>query len=143
MGIALAIGVPLGLVAVVVTTLVVWLQRKSRRTRAELAAELATEPTLRGPENGVYRGSTGGYSNVSGNGQIALTAQRLIFRKLVGKGVDVPLATITSVTKAKVFNKSVRGGSQHLVVHTDRGDLGYLVPDTDAWVAAIEDAIKR
>jgi hypothetical protein len=143
MGLALAIGLPLVLVVVFVTTLVGWLQRKSRRARAEMAAELAVEPPLRGPESGVYRGSTGGYSNVSGNGQIALTAQRLIFRKLVGKGVDVPLAAIKGVSKAKVFNKSVRGGSQHLVVHTDRGDLGYLVPDTDAWVAAIADAIKR
>lgn len=143
MGVALAVGVPLLVIALGVTVLVTWLRGKSRATRAALAAELAAEPALRGPESAVYRGSTGGYSNVSGNGQIALTAQRLIFRKLVGKGVDVPLRSISEVSKAKVFNKSVRGGQEHLVVHTSRGDVGYLVPDTDAWLAAIDDARKQ
>jgi hypothetical protein len=143
MMLVLVIGLPVVIVAAFVLVLVTWLRGKSRTARAQLAEELAAEPALRGPESAVYRGSTGGYSNVSGNGQFALTRNRLIFRKIVGKGVDIPLRSVSGVSKAKVFNKSVRGGSEHLVVHTHTGDVGYLVVDTDAWVAAIEAAIRR
>jgi hypothetical protein len=127
MGVVLHIVLPIvaGVLVVIVVPLLMVFDRKSRRAKDEMAAE----PALRGPESGVYRGSTGSYSHVSGNGQIALTADRLIFRKLLGKHVDVPLTAITSVSTAKTFNGAVRGGRTHLVVHTRTGDLGYYVTD--------------
>lgn len=136
----------LPIVAIVLATIllsvIMWFSRRVKRAKDEMAAALAGEPALRGPEPGVYRGSTGAYSHVSGNGQIALTATRLIFRKILGKHVDVPLAAIISVSTAKTFNGSVRGGHTHLVVHTRTGDLGYYVTDLDGWVVAIEGALK-
>jgi hypothetical protein len=126
-----------------VLALVTWLRARSRAAHAQLAGELAVDPPVRGPESAVYRGSTGAYPKVAGNGQLALTASRLLFRKLVGRGVDVPLASITAVSTAKKFNGSVRGGYTHLVVHTRTGDLGYYVTDLDGWVAAIERALAN
>jgi hypothetical protein len=120
-----------------VLVLVLWLYRKSGAVRARLADELATEPAVLGPEPGVYRGSTGAYPHSFGNGHIVLTARRLMFRRLVGAGVDVDLAHITDVTTQKVFNRSVVGTRVHLVVHTPTGDVGYFVKDNDAWIAAI------
>jgi len=35
---------------------------------------------------------------------LALTARRLIFRKLVGKGIEVPWRSITEISKAKVIS---------------------------------------
>jgi hypothetical protein len=141
-GFVLGIGLPLVVVALGVVLLVRWLRGKSRTAHAELAAELDREPALRGPEPAVYRGSTGSYPRVSGNGQLALTANRLLFRKLVGRPVDVPVHSITGVTTARAFNGSVRAGVTHLIVHTATGDLGYYVRDLDPWVAAIEGAMR-
>ena len=116
------------------------LVRKIRSKRTALAAELQTEPALRGPESGIYRGSTGAYPKAFGNGLIALTQRRLIFRKMLGVGIDVALADVTGVTTQKTFNRSVVGNRVHLVVHTRNGDVGYFVSDNPAWVAAIRHA---
>jgi hypothetical protein len=137
---AASIVVPLGLG---LTGLLVWLRRRMRAAAAGLAAILATEPAVRGPESANYHGCTGGYSQVMGNGQLALTARRLLFQKAVGGLVEVALADVTSTGEAKVFNRKVVGGRVHLVVHTRRGDVGYLVQDTAGWRNAIEQALSR
>jgi hypothetical protein len=143
---AVAIVVLVGSILVIVggsvTVLVAVLTRKATAARAQLAAELALEPAILGPESGSYRGSTGSYPKVQGNGQIALTAHRLLFRKMVGIGIDVVLADVTGVKVSKTFNRSVVGGRVHLVVQTHKGDVGYFVSDTDTWVRAITAATE-
>jgi hypothetical protein len=126
--------------AVIATVLTLWLRSRFRAAAARLAALLVGEPAIRGPEPGVYRGCTAGYSSVDGNGRIALTAQRLLFQKGVGSLVEVRLADVTEVTIQKVFNRSVVGTRTHLVVHTRLGDVGYFVNDTQAWREAVERA---
>lgn len=133
---------PVVAAGIIATGLIVWLRGRVRASRARLAAELAAEPTLRGPESGIYRGSTGGYSNVFGNGQIALTTRRLLFQKTVGSLVAVDLSAITGVRTDKVFNRSVVGGRVHLIVQTRTGDVGYFVNDTEAWKRATSAAAK-
>jgi hypothetical protein len=115
-----------------------WLHRKVVAGRAELAAELATEPAVRGPESGIYRGSTGSYSKVMGNGTIVLTARRVIFRKATGGRVDVALSDVTKVELQKVFNRGVVGNRVHLVLHTHQGAVGYFVGDPEGWVKSVE-----
>ncbi len=111
--------------------------------REELAAAIGDEQVLLGPAPANYRGSTGGYSKVKGNGTLALTPTRLLFRKVVGGPVDVELDAVTGVTRAKAFAGSVVGGHEHLVVHTTNGDPAWYVPDLEQWQAAIETAIAR
>ncbi len=59
-------------------------------------------------ETAVFRGGTGTYPKVVGNGIIALTRRRLIFRMIVGKGVDFPLGTSPG-SAARTFRRSVVG----------------------------------
>jgi hypothetical protein len=127
-------------VVVIVAGLAAWLVSRARRAWARLTGELARDPAVRGPEPAVYRGCTGGYSQVRGNGRIALTGQRLLFQKVVGGLVVIPRRTITGVSTAKVFSGGVVGGRTHLVVHTHTGDVGFFVPDLEAWVAELTPA---
>ena len=131
---AAAVVVPVGIALAVLVTLLV---RKSRALHGELDALLAGATVVIGPESAVYRGTTGDYPRVKGNGLIALTSERLLFRKLAGAGLDVERSQITGVRTAKSFNRSVAGGRVHLVVVTARGDVGFFVDDVDEWVDAL------
>ncbi len=71
---------------------------------------------------------------------IALTRERLLFRMLVGKNLDIPIREITGLREAKVFQGSVVGGHVHLVVQTGADEAGFFVEDNAAWIAAITSA---
>ena len=134
----MVIGIPVVALGLVGLGFGMWLRAKFRAAAARLDALLATEPAILGPEAGIYRSSTGGYSKVSGNGRIVLTGKRLLFQKGVGGLVEVQLADVTGVRLSKTFNRSVVGDRTHLVVETRIGDVGYFVNDPEAWRAAIE-----
>ena len=116
-----------------------WLRRRSAAAAEQVAAELAGEGVLLGPEKGSYRGATApGYPTVKNTGVIALTRRRLVFRTLTGKSIEVPVDAITGVREATVFKGSVVGGQQHLVVTTAAGEIGfYVFSGIGAWVAAL------
>jgi hypothetical protein len=63
-----------------------------------------------------------------------------VFVTLTGITITIPLEQITGVGQAKVFKGGVAGGWTHLVVHTATGDIGFFVPDLDAWLAALGQA---
>lgn len=110
--------------------------------RRDLAEAVGDEQVLLGPASASYRGSTGGHPRVKGNGTLALTPTRLLFRAVVGKPVDVELAAVTGVSTARTFGGSFVGGQTHLVVHTSAGDLAWYVPDHEKWRASIEAAAR-
>lgn len=111
--------------------------------RRDLAEAIGDEQVLLGPASASYRGSTGGYPRVKGNGTLALTPTRLLCRMVVGGPVDVDLGAVTGVSTAKTFGGSFVGGQTHLVVHTAAGDLAWYVPDHERWRAAIEATAAR
>lgn len=111
--------------------------------RRHLAEAIGEEQVLLGPASANYRGSTGGHPRVKGNGTLALTPTRLLFRMVVGGPVDIDLAAVTAVSTARAFGGSFVGGQTHLVVHTQTGDLAWYVPDLERWRAAIETAAAR
>lgn len=117
-----------------------WLRRRSAAAAEHVAAELAGEGVLLGPEKGSYRGATApGYPTVKNAGVIALTRRRLVFRTLTGKSIEVPVDAITGVRDAAVFKGSVVGGQQHLIVTTTAGEVGfYVFSGIDRWVAALD-----
>ena len=91
-------------------------------------------------EKGVYRGATApGYPAVRNNGRIALTRRRLVFVTSPASRSPFRSEQITGVGQAKVFRAGRRGWT-HLVVHTATGDIGFFVPDLDAWLAALGQA---
>src|SRR3954452_11429963 len=71
-------------------------RRKTRRFESELDAEIeaAGQPVGIPREKAIYRGCSGTYGAVKGNGTILLTDRRLVFRKLSGGVVEVPLAKV-------------------------------------------------
>ncbi|AGB25407.1 hypothetical protein Mycsm_05206 [Mycobacterium sp. JS623] len=133
----LVVGI-LAVQALIWIPIIVWFRRRSRRVAAELATELQSETVVRPPEKGNYRGATApGYPMVKNNGLIALTKRRLVFRTLTGKAIDIPVAAITGVREAAVFNGSVVGGRKHLIVATAAGEIGFYVSDNAGWTAAL------
>ena len=135
-------GLVIAIVVLVVVPLVLVVRKRSRQIRTELATNLQDESVVRGPENGLYRGGNGIYPKVKGNGVIVLTRERLIFRMLVGKGVDIPVGDLVGTHESKGFEGSITGGKVHLVVETTAGEVGFFVDDNAAWAAAIGDAIS-
>lgn len=132
----------IGILAVLVLVwipIIVWLRRRSRAVESQLASEIEGESVVRAPEKGSYRGATApGYPVVKNTGLIALTRQRLVFRTLTGKSIDVPVETITGVREATVFKGSVVGGQKHLIVETAAGEIGFYVFSGIAdWIAAL------
>ena len=116
-----------------------WLRRRAEAASGQLSADLEGETVVLPPESGSYRGATApGYPRVKNTGQIALTRNRLVFRTLTGKTIEIPVASITGVREAGVFKGSVVGGQTHLIVATDGGEIGfYVFSGIGAWVAAL------
>ena len=111
--------------------------------RRNLAEAIGDERVLLGPDAASYRGAAGPYPRVKGNGTLALTPTRLLFRMVVGGPVDVDLDQVRRVSTARTFGGSFVAGRTHLVVHTRAGELAYYVPDTDRWRAVLEAALAR
>jgi hypothetical protein len=125
-----AIWVPLGIRA----------KRRAREFWEAFDAGVAAgaETVIIPREGCVYRGGSGSYSAVRGNGSAALTSGRLVVRKGTGGVIEVPLDQITGAHEAKVFLGSVVGNRVHLVVETDSGaEIGLFVDDNSRWLAAL------
>ena len=132
--------IALAALGVSLTALYLWIRARARRAREAIATELMTDAALRGPEPALYRSGSGPYPKVKGNGLIALTRRRLLFRIYVGKSVEIPLAEITGLREDKWFQGAMVGGKVHLIVQTAAGEAGFYVSDNAAWVAAIDAA---
>lgn len=121
--------------------IVIWWRRKSARFATAMVSEsdLRGERLIAGPEKGSYRGSSGGHGKVKGNGVILLTDRRLVFRKLVGDALEIPVQTITGTGRSKSFLGSRSGGATHLVVTTtEPAEVGFYVANLDAWQRNID-----
>ena len=117
-----------------------WMRKRSVAAQAALEAEIAAsgERVVRGPEQGEYRGASGGYSQVKGNCRLVLTDRRLAFVKVTGGRVDVPVDQIVAVHEAKAFLGTVVGGRAHVIVRTrDGSEVGFFAKDHAAWVSAL------
>lgn len=135
------------LLGVLVIQLAVWIplirrwRARSDRFVADLRAGAAVsgECFVAGPEKAVYRGGSGTYSAVKGNGTIVLTDRRLVFRKLSGGVVEVPTQVITGVRQSAAFRGSRVGGATHLVVTTnEQAEVGFFVEDAVTWERALD-----
>lgn len=132
--------------AVVVVQAAIWIpllrswHRRSKRFVIDFAAQAdrAGERIVKGPEPAVYRGGTGPYSRVKGNGTMILTDRRIVFRKLTGGLVEVPRSKVIGVRHTKGLNGSRVGGMTHLVVATsDPAEVGFFVEDLAPWEGAL------
>ena len=128
----------------------IWMNRKSKRLRAALQDEIAAsgERAIRGPESALYCGATSVYPMVKGNGVAALTDRRLIFRKLIGAGVEVPLDRVVGVREDKWFLSGYRNGRMHLILRTRDGaeagaEVGFMFADHPGWMTTVRAITTR
>jgi len=115
-------------------------RRRSAAFDTALQAEILSsgERIVAGPERANYRGASTTYGAVKGNGTILLTDRRIVFRKLSGGVVEVPVAKVTGTREASWFLGSKVGGRTHLVVTTnDPAEVGFFVADLAAWDRAL------
>ena len=116
-------------------------RKKYRAAAEQLNTELAVETIVRPFEKANYRGATApDFPTIKNSGRIALTRRRVVFVTLTGTTISVPLDTVTGLRLAKVFKGSVVGGWTHLVLRTPAGEVGFYVPDTNAWLQALGQA---
>jgi hypothetical protein len=115
-------------------------RRRARSAGASLAAELEADPPVLGPEQVVARPVAGEVPPVSGNGVLALTASRLLFRTSTGARVDVPVGEVTGVRLAESVDGLAEPGRIHVVVETAAGERAFLVEDGHRWRKAIDRA---
>lgn len=126
--------------ALIWVPIIVWMKRKRVAAVAALETELATsgERTVRGPERGLYRGGSGGYSGVSGTATMVLTDRRLLFVKATGGRVDVPRDQIASVRESKAFRGAIRGRQVHVVMSMKGGaEVGFIAANPQEWLVAL------
>ena len=115
-------------------------RRRARSAGAALAAELEADPPVLGPEQVVARAVEGEVPPVAGNGVLALTPTRLVFRTSTGAGVDIPIGEVTGVRLAESVDGRSEPGRIHVVVATAAGERAFLVADGHRWRKAIDKA---
>ncbi len=115
-------------------------RRRARSAGTALASELEVDPPVLGPERAVARPVAGEVPPVTGNGVLALTPSRLLFRTSTGAGVDVPVAEVTGVRLAEHVDGLAEPGRIHVVVETAAGERAFLVDDGHRWRKAIDKA---
>jgi hypothetical protein len=125
-------------VLVIVTLVLIFqLRNRYRFILSSMRQELQANPgtVLAGPEVATFSGSDREYGRGRCNGIIALTSDRLLFRGVFGRPVQVPLQDVAAVYEDKPFQGRRTGGGRHLVLRLDDGNrLGFYVRDRERWL---------
>src|SRR4029077_9801747 len=108
-------------------------RRRARSAGEALRAELEAEPPVLGPEQVVARPVAGEVPPISGNGVLALSPTRLMFRTSTGAALDVLVKDVTGVRLEGAFPGQPQPGRVHVVVSTAAGERPFLVDDGHRW----------
>jgi hypothetical protein len=119
-----------------------WIRGKTAEVKANMEKALgaADGKILLGPESALYRGADRRFDKVKGNGVVCLTADKLVFKKLTGRNIEIDRADIVGATVESTFKgkTSFATGGKHLVIRTKDGNrIGFLVKDAPKWGRAI------
>lgn len=116
-----------------------YLRRLRDETLAEVRAQLGSEePRLLDPSANCFGVESAGMFQGRGNGCLALTGERLVFRMWVPREqLEVPVTSLTGVETARSFLGKTKGRDL-LVIRFREADgtpnaLGLLVRDLAAW----------
>lgn len=96
------------------------------------------EAVIMSPQGASFNGADKTHGRVKCNGVIAATDKRILFRRLIGKPIDINRDEIIRVSKEKWFHKSSKMKLLHLVIHLkDENKVAFYVRDCDLWIAQI------
>jgi hypothetical protein len=91
------------------------------------------EEIVIGPERGLYVRAAW-IASLKTEGAIALTDQRLVFRKPIGGDISLPLADIEFMSLKKWYRGEYRGGRQWLILKlADGSEVAFMVRDPELW----------
>lgn len=124
--------------------LIAGLYARVRRQAAALRAQIARsgEQLVRGPDFAHYQ--TEGVVGVWYSGSLALTQERLIFRKIIGGDLVLPLADLRGVTESLWFGGRTRNGRPWLIItRTDNSQVGFMVRHHKEWLRAVWEGIRQ
>lgn len=121
--------------------LLVWIRQRARAAQATLDEALHNQPTRLSAPVRYFGRRSAGRGQIRGNGNLALTAEELVFVQWVPKRtLRIPRPNITAVETPRSFLGKT-GGHRLLCVQwtAEQGDdeAAWTVSDLDQWVAAI------
>ena len=131
----------LGINILIWVPLLLWIRHRAAGAREQMEEEIGREPTrMKGRVRFFGRGSAG-RGQVRGNGDLALTAEELVFvmwvprrtlriRRADISGVDTPRGFLGKTSGARLLRVHWRDGE-------GVDEAAWEVDDVDAWVAAI------
>jgi hypothetical protein len=128
------------------TALMSWMKARLAQMAEALRERLEAsgQRITLGPTAGVYRGGTGTYPRVKGNGVAVLTDERLIFCRVMGTEIEVPLALVTGVREARWFRRAAVPGRLHVILQLlDGQEVGFLLKDHPGWTRALRASIDK
>ena len=114
-----------------------------RRQAAALRAEIqrSGEQLVLGPSMAHYQ--TASLVGTMFTGNLALTDRRLVFRKITGGDVVLPLSDLRSVTEGLWFGGRTRNGRPWLILtRTDDSQVGFMVRPHKEWMHAVWEGIR-
>jgi len=87
------------------------------------------------PEIGFYQGMIRGIVSTKTYGVIALTDRRLVFRKPIGRDIDIPLSQIAEISENEWFAGNYRGGREYLILKlADGSEKAFQVKNHAGWM---------
>jgi hypothetical protein len=131
----------LGINILVWVPMLVWIRHRARAGAATLDQELEGEPTRMAATVNFFGRLSAGRGQVRGNGNLALTAEELVFVQwLPRRTLRIPRRDITAVETPRSFLGKSQG-VELLCVHWSGEDgndqAAWRVRELDKWVAAI------
>ena len=75
-------------------------------------------------------------------GVIVLTDQQVIFRKPIGKDINLSLTQIVNVSKDKSFQGNYRMGKEFLILEAIDTKMGFIVNDPSLWIKEISSRLS-
>jgi hypothetical protein len=124
--------------ALVVPLLVVrWVVRRLRSLETALRTEVPPGDLVLGPVQAMYRGGTGSFSRVKGNGALALTREKVLFRRIGGSTISIGRHDIVDVDLRNRFLKSNNSHPCMVLRLASQDEVGFQLRGTPDWVAAL------
>jgi hypothetical protein len=117
-----------------------------RRLGPDLNRVLARsdEKLVIGPETGHYTAMIRGIIATQSYGVIALTDRRLIFRKPIGRDIEIPLSQIAEVSENKWWAGNYRNGRLFLIVKlADGRETAFQVKNHERWMRELRSRLAQ
>ena len=133
----LIIALDIGVLAVILVLVVLWM----RRLIAGLGQSIGEsgEAIVIGPQKGMYL-KQAGIASLKTCGAIALTDQRLVFRKPIGGDISLPISEIEYISRKRWYKGNYHGGRDFLILEmTDGSEVAFMVKDPDLWTQKMLD----